>query len=192
MTILYFLEAILTFGLPLAFLSWMVFDWMYSDGQLDREDDPKLIKSKLKNIKQDFKTRGTGQGNFLYRKWMWFGGGFYGLAGLWTFVATEIVDIARFLQQFTDPGYFAGGLIDLLMRFLMNQLGNLINAALWFTYWPGENESTLVWVFVAYAGYWIGVRLAREHTIDAQVQRALHVLRTVTSKPGDNDNIDKP
>ena len=60
---------------------------------------------------------------------MWLGGGFYGLAGLWTLFIVEVNDLLRFiggLPEFIDT--FNGGFFELFMMFLMNQFSNLIAA----------------------------------------------------------------
>jgi hypothetical protein len=60
----------------------------------------------------------------------------------------------------------------------MNQLSNLINAFVWFSYWDG---SMLIWVLVAYAGYLAGIEAARRNL---QVSKEA-LLERVRRKPSD-------
>ena len=53
------------------------------------------------------------------------------------------------------------GIISFVVCFLINQFGNVISAFLWFSYWPAE--SILLWILIAYLGYWTGVELARRN-----------------------------
>lgn len=181
MSISYWIEALITLSLPLAVLSWLTFDWMFGDGRLARDADRKEIKAKLKELKKEHKAGGAIKGHFIYRKWMWFGGGFYGLAALWTFVVIESRELIGFLLNFTSPGYFAD-LPSLAVNFLVSQLGNLLSAALWFAYWANDNGSIVVWALLAYLGYWYGIRMARRFTVAAQQQRLLEYSNALKLK----------
>ena len=106
------------------------------------------------------RTDPSDNANFVFNRWMKFGGGFYGLAGLWTFVVVETLDIFRFL--FHPEGLarlFEQSIIKTLVDFIVNQFENLLSAFLWFNYW--SDRSTLSWVLIAYLGYWIGIQIAR-------------------------------
>jgi len=121
------------------------------------------IKNKFANLMQmnnSDQNDPNENANFIFNRWMWFGSGFYGLAALWTLVVIEILDVLRFIFAF--PGFdviFANGIIGAIVDFLLNQLSNFISAFLWFGYWG--DGSVLVWVLVAYAGYFIGTEFAK-------------------------------
>ena len=160
------LMATFVLGLPMVGLSWFLFAQLYSSGDMDRTADRKAIKTRMKALKTSFKSKPKlkqgekRQSNPVYDKWMWFGGGFYGLAALWTFVVIEISELFNFIVH--NPGreaLFGNGLVSLLVDLLINQFQNMISALVWFGYWNAN--SVLVWVLVAYAGYWIGVEMAR-------------------------------
>lgn len=155
-----FMLALVLMGLPLACMSWFMFSWLYLRGDLDRDADPKALGKSLKSLKKKRnKTDDRYGAGFLLEKWGWFGGGFYGLAGLWTFAVTEAVDIWQFVWGFDVAALIERGPIGLLIDFLLNQLLNLLTALLWFTWWPAD--SMLVWILVAYLAYWGGIELAR-------------------------------
>lgn len=146
----------------MAALSWFLFSWLYNSGELDREDDRRAIKARVKKMKKFYEKEKRQKRNYFYDKWMWFGSGFYGLAGLWTFAVIEITDLFSFVYNFSaSTQLFDEGLMNFLVTLGLNQLGNILNAFLWFAYWPAD--SVLLWVLVAYIGYWVGVEIARSN-----------------------------
>ena len=161
------LKAIIELGLPLALLSWLIFMRLFVSGELDRQSDRKGIERGVKKIKASFKNEKKksfaekSKTDLVFEKWMYFGSGFYGLAALWTFLVIELSELIDFVFNF--PGLdvlFGDGLISFLFNVGMNQLGNLISAFVWFSYWDG---SMLIWVLVAYAGYHAGIEAARRN-----------------------------
>ncbi|MFP6840236.1 MAG: hypothetical protein VB962_11770 [Pseudohongiellaceae bacterium] len=160
MSIFDLIEALIKLGLPMVAISWLMFSWLYSSGEIDREADRKAVKLRLKKMKNTFEKKEAHSAGYVYDKWMWFGSGFYGLAALWTFSVIEISDFLSFIFSF--PGFsvlFEDGVIGFFISVALGQLGNLISAFIWFSYWPAD--SILVWILVACLGYWGGVELAR-------------------------------
>jgi hypothetical protein len=172
-----FLEATLKLGVPMVILSWLIFTWLYGRGELDRKTDRKTIDAQVKKIRKSYKKREKSKkDNYLIEKWMWFGSGFYGLAGLWTFVVIEVADIFRILFE---PSLIIhsldDGVIAAVVNVFLNQLGNVISAFVWFSYWA--DDGMLVWMLAAYAGYWAGVELARRSE-DLTLQDWLQKLKS--------------
>lgn len=164
------LLALIKLGLPMAGLSWLLFHWLYSAGEIDRDADQAAIKANLKDMKKGFKKEAIRSGNFLHKwganflrnKWMCFGGGFYGAAALWTLVVIELTDFFSFVRDF--PGFaalFEDGVIAFLLNMMTNQIGNFVDAFVWFDYWPEASQSLVLWAIIAYLGYWAGMNLAR-------------------------------
>jgi hypothetical protein len=154
------LRALLLLGLPMFVLSWFLFFRLYQRRALDRADDEKTSREKLKALKKQVKERGVAD-DLLQHRWMKFGGGFYGAAALWTFVVIELTDVRRLLVDF--PGFaalFDDGIISLVVGIFVNQIQNFVSAMVWFVYW-GSDGSMLAWVAVAYGGWLTGVSLAR-------------------------------
>ncbi|PCI79134.1 MAG: hypothetical protein COB20_05465 [SAR86 cluster bacterium] len=172
------LEATIKLGIPMVVLSWIIFTWLYGGGDLDRKADRKSIKSQVKEMKKSFKKKKDGgAANYMVEKWMWFGSGFYGLAGLWTFVVVEIADVLRLIfnpSLILDS--FDDGLVSAVISLVVNQFSNLITAFVWFGYWP--DDGFIIWILVAYAGYWIGVEMARRGE-DLPIQELLRKLRSL-------------
>ena len=156
------LMAALLLGLPLAGISWFLFSWLFSNGDLDRESDSETLKASIKKMNKSTltgaKPRSTTR--FVYDKWIWFGSGFYGLAGLWTFTVIELTQFFEALTGIASWGeLFDDGLVSFLISFAINQLGNMLQGLVWFTYWPAE--STLLWILIAFLGYRLGLLLAK-------------------------------
>src|SRR4029079_2507154 len=88
------LRAIFELGIPVAALSWLLFYRLYSRGDVARDADSKTIDAGLKEIKEAAKKSKEHSGSVVYTKWMKFGGGFYGVAALWTLLMIEASGIA--------------------------------------------------------------------------------------------------
>jgi hypothetical protein len=161
MNFLTFLEATIKLGIPMVVLSWVIFTRLYGGGELDRKADKKSIGAQVKNMKKSFKKKKEGgTSNYMVEKWMWFGSGFYGLAGLWTFVVIEITDVVRVILNPTIiSDSLDDGLVSAAVNLVVNQFSNFVTAFVWFGYWP--DEGVIIWLLVAYVGYWIGEELAR-------------------------------
>ena len=95
----------------------------------------------------------------LHNKWMAFGGGFYGVVALFTYLVIETIEVRDFLVKL--PNVFEHGLINLLLTLFIESLKNFITAIIWPAYWlrrlAGE---PWLWLIGAYAGYWLGTHAA--------------------------------
>ncbi|PCH60845.1 MAG: hypothetical protein COC19_05400 [SAR86 cluster bacterium] len=162
------LRALFVLALPVAVISWFLFNSLYSKGEIDRDLGLKAVRVNLKKLKQVYKEDKSANKDYIFRRWMSFGGGFYGVAGMWTFAKIEVLELLSFIFLF--PGFaklFENGVIRLIVDLAINQFANFIAALLWFSHWPRDSESTLVWVLIAYLGYLLGMHLARRgHSLD--------------------------
>ena len=171
-------EAALKLGLPLLALSWLLFNWLFTEGELERDTGHKAMHARLKKMKSSFRKKTGGNTRYLYDKWGWFGGGFYGLAGLWTFLVIEVNDFTGYLMSGRLLEPFAAGWINFFINFLIQQLANSIQALVWFSYWPGAGQSILLWVVVAYLCYWAGIEAARRELTLADLINSTNRPRT--------------
>ncbi|MEZ5489671.1 MAG: hypothetical protein R3F50_05055 [Gammaproteobacteria bacterium] len=162
-------KALLELGLPALLLSWIIFYWLFSEEKIGRDLSHRALKSALKKNRKDLKKINNKKVRLIYNRWAWFGGGFYGLAGLWTFLVIEANDLASFLAGGSYLTSFSGGLLNFVISFLINQVTNSIQALLWFSYWPGPGESMLIWIAAGYLGYWAGIEMARRQLTPAAV-----------------------
>ncbi len=177
MGILTFLEASLKLGIPMVFLSWSIFTWLYGSEKISREADRKSTAVQLRAMKKSFKNKTGGKTSYVVDKWMWFGGGFYGLAGLWTFFVIEVSDIFRvIINPSSVYAAMSGGFVSFIVDVLLNQLGNLITAFIWFSYWNDDN--VVVCLLVAYFGYWLGIELAKRGH-DVPIQKWLQKIKSL-------------
>lgn len=155
--------ATLELGLPVALLTWLLFLRLYETGQLARGLDKKTMKSSMKALRKASNSEKAGHrvDYLLHRKWMKFGGGFYGIAALWTLIVIEVRDLVHFLANLDQAGHmFDQGLLSLLVSMLVNQITNFVQALVWFGQWVPEDGDLPLWLLVAYLGYLAGLNLA--------------------------------
>ena len=101
--------------------------------------------------------------NPVHRKWLAFGGGFYGVLALLTYVVIELYEIRDFFVQFHGLLDFLNEItLGLLIGFLVNSILNFIWAITWPVYWLERIPANFAWIWLvaAYLGYWLGARLA--------------------------------
>ncbi len=162
-------EALFKAALPLGILSYFLFHWSLASGRLGDITGRKAFKSELKRMRREAKAaKKAGQkhasANPLHNKWLKFGGGFYGLVALWTFAVIEAREVYDFFMDFTGLSGIVEQLgLGLVIEFFVNSLINFIKAIGWPGYWPQvlNSERILLWLILAYAGYWAGIRAAR-------------------------------
>jgi len=189
------LEAMIKMGIPLMLMSWWAFSALYRANLIDKSADRKRTekavasyrkelkaaeKAKKKALKSSaFKSSSVDDDHldqfdpsntdFWITKWMRFGGGFYGLAALWTLLVLEAQELWQFAWSLpTFITDFSGGLIDLLVMFLQNQIMNIVTALSWIVKWTEGFSLTLL--IVAYLGYSGGIQLAKRWDAKEQVQ----------------------
>jgi hypothetical protein len=160
------LRVMIELGLPVAALSWLLFYRLYSRGELARDADHKAIRSSLKQVKKTTRESGSRAEHPLHAKWMRFGGGFYGIAALWTLI---VIEVGGVLGTISHPSsieqMFRGGPVDFIVHQLVNQVTTFVQAIMWITWWP-EEHGRFGWmaIVIAYAGYLAGLNLARRET----------------------------
>ena len=159
------LRAIFELGIPVAALSWLLFYRLYSRGDIARDADSKTIDAGLKEIKKAAKKSKERSDSVVYTKWMKFGGGFYGVAALWTLLMIEASGIAGMVAHPSAiETMFHNGPVDVIVNQVTGQINNFIQALLWFRWWPEKGHGPWFWFVVAYAGYLAGLNLARRET----------------------------
>lgn len=161
-----FFIALVKAGLPVGLASYGLVWWALRNDYLSREGDIKSFEKEARKRRKDKSLK--KEGDTLHRKWLAFGGGFYGVVGLLTYALVELQEIRDFVAQL-------GGLvelirnisIDLFIRLFIDALKNFIVAIAWPAYWLGEIRSNHIWIWfiAAYGGYWAGTRLALRQTI---------------------------
>ncbi len=155
------LEAIFKLGLPVLVLSWLLIHRQYQTGEIAADADRQTVKSSLKKIRKAWRKDKKGRYNLIENKWMRFGGGFYGITALTTFILIELGEAVDFVVNISGVGkLLEDGLLNFVVNLLVNQFQNFIAAIIWFAYWGDDDRSIVVWIAVPYASYLLGLNLA--------------------------------
>lgn len=153
--------ALIKVGLPVGLTSYGLVWWALKKNYISEVASVKSFELAVKKRKKDKSLKKDGDP--FHRKWLAFGGGFYGVVGLLTYAVVEIAEIRDFIFQI-------GGFIEMIKNFSFNMVINLLVGAImnfvaaiaWPAYWMSEIQSERIWIWflVAYGGYWAGTRLA--------------------------------
>lgn len=106
--------------------------------------------------------------NYLHSKWLSFGGGFYGLMALLTFTVIEARELGAFIASLEGFDSLVALIsVDTLVSFIKNSIFNMVDAFVWFFYWPKyiAMGNGWVWLGMAYGGYNLG-RWGAEWVLD--------------------------
>lgn len=119
--------------------------------------DKSAKKQKVKEIKSLTPT------GILTSKWVEFGGGFYGLVAVLTYLIIEVQEVIELLSSEGGILEAIGQLgIGTLINFFIESLLNFITAITWPVYWMGEGSAPFwQWFVAAYAGYFVGQIVAK-------------------------------
>jgi len=151
--------------LPVAVISFGLVFLAIKRGYIDSEESVDSLSKKRKQAKKDkveFKV------NPIHNKWLYFGGGYYGLMAFSTFIHVEFLEVYNFFANYTS-------FIDLLeqisigavIRLIIDSFTNLIPAFTWFLYWPDiiDMHNGWYWLGGSYVGYSAGEIVARQIAI---------------------------
>lgn len=159
------LRAIVELGLPVAGLSWLLLYRLYHRGELARDADHDTIRSSLKQMQKSSKKADRPPDPVLHKKWMKFGGGFYGVAALWTLIVVEVSGVASVIAHPSSiEPMLEGGVINFIIDWFLGQTSTFVQAITWFNWWPEPGQSVVVWFLAAMGGYYVGLELARYET----------------------------
>lgn len=163
-------SAVFKAGLPVGLCSYGLAWWAIRKDYIEPVSSVKDLELAVKNRTKDKQLK--KQGDAVHRKWLTFGGGFYGVVALLTYAIVELAEIRDFIMGL-------GGLFEMIrnlslgviINLFVGALKNFIVAISWPVYWLSEarGESVWLWFAVAYAGYWIGVRQAVRQSLNGRV-----------------------
>lgn len=150
-----------------AFISFLMFFILLRQ---DDKESVSIIENKdkdgLTKIKKELKAKPLSIQNLVMSKWVAFGGGFYGVMALVTYVVVEFYEVVDFLtgeetiwRTITSLG------VNDLINFFINSLMNFITAITWPVYWLKKvhGYSAWVWFIAVYLGYLAGQMLAKKY-----------------------------
>jgi hypothetical protein len=170
------LWAVLMVGVPIALFTLALVYWVLQRGHFSEAENTRALQREIKIMsKNKKKKKGEKNGGKasaedvielhpLQKKWTRFGGGFYGIVAFFTYIVVELGEIFSVIMNFGGLFDFLKQLnVDLLIRILIDALMNFVTAITWPVYWMQRIETsyTWVWFLVAYAGYWLGLKLAQ-------------------------------
>jgi hypothetical protein len=151
-------------SLPVGIFTMAIVRWAMRNGHLDDITDANSMQLKLKALsKQKIKKGEVDKRDFVHKKWSKFGGGFYGIVALLTYVvveAREIIDLVVHLGGFIE--FIKHLNVGTMISMLINAFMNFVYAIAWPWYWIENIDTNFIWLWfiAAYAGYWGGMRIA--------------------------------
>jgi hypothetical protein len=167
--------ALLMVGVPVGVFTLALVWWVLQRGHLKGSLDAAALKQEIiamsqsrkkkkKKKKEEGNTEETRELHPLQKKWAKFGGGFYGIVALFTYIVVEITEIITMISDF-------GGLVDFIRQLNLSviidmaveALMNFVTAITWPVYWMDRIDTGQVWIWflMAYAGYWAGLKVAQ-------------------------------
>ena len=90
-------------AVPLFLLSFLLVFWAIKHDYISTEDGDVDLKKFKKIAKQN---KEKPKVNPIHKKWIFFGGGFYGLMAFITYVHVEFLEIADFIAAYTTFAHF--------------------------------------------------------------------------------------
>lgn len=171
------IEALFKVALPVGIFSYLLVTWSIKTGRVSGKGDRSSLRTELKAMRKSRKAKSAKTKNPFHNKWLKFGGGFYGAVGLYTFLIIEIREIIDFINGYesveaTMATLGNSSLISTVVSFFVNSLINFIKAIAWPGFWAGElgSANILLWLGIAYGGYWLGMNIARKKTPGAAAE----------------------
>lgn len=135
----------------------------YRSGEVKPEQDQKAEWDIAGSCDEDRPTN-----NYVHQKWMSLGGGYYGLVALITLVYIEGSELyGLFLIRDELLGIIQSLDRDAVIEIVKQQIMNMVDAFVWFRFWPERIEigNGWVWLGLSYAGYsvgrWLAVKLVK-------------------------------
>lgn len=163
------LWALVTATLPLFILSFALISWVLHRGRLQGETVREL-QGNIEALRLAQKDKNTRvKIDPATHRWFRFGGGFYGLVALYTWLVVEWGEVLSFLGGLGDIilNLDPGALIGLLIKFFIESIMNFVVAISWPAYWLREAHDPWLLFLAAYAGYWLGLQAAQRASHDA-------------------------
>ena len=161
------IDAILLAGVPLSIISFILFAWGYKTNKIPPEktanDDYEYDPDEL----TEDRTEQPKTGNFIFDNWFQFGGGYYGIMSLITFLhleLNELLELSTKLFDATNVESFIQLLMQSVMQLFLESMLNFVNAFLWWNHWannlPVPAGQGFTWLICSYIGYVIGQKAA--------------------------------
>lgn len=168
------IRATLLGALPIFILSYIVLSRAMSsekyqkkkkNKQVDESQQIGTISSPTHDETQ--KTNTFNIGERAMDKWLFFGGGFYGTMAFATFIAIEFGQIVGFFGKLFDLTWsqvLSGIGINLLVNFFVESILNMVDAFIWFIYWPKHIDmlNGWIWLIAVYIAFTLAARMSEK------------------------------
>jgi hypothetical protein len=155
------IKASIMAGLPIAVFSFALVYWAIKKEYISKEDNIQQLKD---NKKQSKKDKVDFNVNPIHKKWLYFGGGYYGLMAFITYIHIEWLEIKTFVLSYTSFSNLVDQVtVSAFVGLIIDSFLNLIPAFLWFSHWPDfiDIQNGWYWLLTSYAGYHVGEYLAK-------------------------------
>jgi hypothetical protein len=159
--------ALLMVGIPIGIFTLAIVWWALQRGHFQETLDIKALEREIKAMSKNNKKNKKEDKPDLHpvqKQWAKFGGGFYGIVALFTYVVVEVTEIITMVINFGGIFGFLKQLdLGVIISMLVEALTNFIAAMVWPLYWMDriDTHQTWVWFVMAYVGYWLGLKLAQ-------------------------------
>lgn len=142
------LKAIFLAGLPIAVISYYLV--------LLTSKNTTLVSKNSKQLKQELKTvtiENNEEDHFVkkavQKKFLKFGGGFYGVLTFITYIHIEIMQIIDFIRSFSGFQNFIDSIgFSMIINFFLEAIMNLIQAFMWPMYWYKYLPIGSFWIWI--------------------------------------------
>ena len=176
-------NALLTAGLPLFLLTFVVVTWALHAGRLSG-GTVRTVQDSMRALGASQKDRKTREKvDPVTHQWLRFGGGFYGLVALYTWLLIEWDDLASFFTGIWRLVFRLdlGAVIGLAVNLFIESIMNFVVAIAWPAYWLAEYRQPWLLLLAAYGGYWLGIEAAgralRAPRFTGAIERARSIFR---------------
>jgi len=162
------IKAIFYAGLPVGIFTFLMVYYAYHKGYLTSDINIRDVFKDKKNPDKRLSKANKKSLLFLHSKWVTFGGGFYGLVALLTFIYIELEQTFQFLIHVTGLQSFLNLLsLSAIISIIIDSFMNMLRALLWFGYWPDvfDMKNIAIWFITAYIGYRFAANLAQRYIV---------------------------
>ena len=119
-----FFSAVFKAGLPVGIASYALIWWALKNNHLGSVVSMKDLKGEVKRMAKDKESK--AKADPIHKKWLAFGGGFYGVVGFLTYVVVEIGEIRDFFVQFESISAFISNIsMDMFIALLVDALRDI-------------------------------------------------------------------
>ncbi|MBL4773387.1 MAG: hypothetical protein JKX98_07225 [Alcanivoracaceae bacterium] len=162
------IRAIFFAGIPIALFSYYLIIITKKKVVL-KSQNSRQLKKELKNIQLSKNKEDNVIQQILHKKYLKFGGGFYGVLAFITYIHIEIYQIVDFLKKFSGLQNFIDSIgFSMIIKFFLEAIMNFITALMWPIYWYKflPIGSFWVWIIVSILAHTIATRYALSRKVE--------------------------